>query len=126
MTTATALVPSEGICLDRHSNLFIVDIGSVWDDSPSSQRRAFVDVGAAVKFIAGREARLSAFLSPPGQSSDSAVYGVVGEVLESTVSETYMLNFANAPHLAIKLNPSQHAGEYEGFRRIYPAFANAD
>lgn len=120
MESNTLAFPTGGICLDACQHLFLVDIGGIAREPAVRERRAFVDLGEAVKFIGGRAARLSAFLSPLGISSEAAIYGLVEEALESSVSRTHLLRFSNSPSLMVKLTPSTHRGQFETFRRIYP------
>lgn len=122
MDTYKFPVPEDGHCLDGHENLFIVDVGGLTSvDTSAQQRRAFVDLGAAVQFIGGRAAPLFAYLAPPQRRAGSAVYGVVEEVFKSTYSDTYLVRFSGAPWGVVKLNPSTNKGPNEGFERIYPA-----
>lgn len=116
---------TEGIDLDDCQHLFFVDVRGPFKPSAKRQRRAFVDLRAAVKFIGGRAATISAFISPLNESSDAAMYGLVQEAFESTRSQTYMLRFAGAPSVFLGCTPSTHRGEFEPFERIFPA-AGAD
>lgn len=120
MQNTSMNVPVEGIKLDKTSHLFLVDLGGPFGTPLEAERRAFVDLSAAVRFIDGRLAKLSAFMSPLGISADAAVYGLVEEAFESTVSKTYILRFANAPSMVLKCHSSNHDGEFEPFKRIYP------
>lgn len=117
--------PTEGIRLDAVHHLFLVDLGGVLLNTNSPERRAFIDVGSAVRFIAGRAAKISAFLAPIGVSSDAATYGVVEEVFESSVSSSFLLRFSNAPSVVVGCVPSTHRGAFEPYRRVYPT-AGAD
>ena len=121
MDTNKFPVPEDGLCLDGHENLFIVDLGgSTSVDASAQQRRAFPDLGAAVQFIGGRAARLFAYLAPPRWRAESVVYGVIEEVFKSTYSDTYLVRFNGAPWGVVKVNPSTNKGPNEGFERIYP------
>lgn len=121
MNVDSIAFPAEGIRLDAIHHLFLVDLGGVLQSADCPERRAFIDLGAAVRFIAGRAAKLSAFLAPIGISSDAATYGVVEEVFESSVSRSFLLRFSNAPSVVVGCTPSTHKGAFEPYRRVYPA-----
>ncbi|MGN6826410.1 hypothetical protein [Paucibacter sp. M5-1] len=125
MDTLQSSMPEEGIDLDHHHHLFLVDIRGLFKPSQKPQRRAFVDLQAAIRFIDGRAATLSAFLSPLNQSADAAMYGLVEEAFESTMSKTYMLRFSGTPSVVLTCTPSTHDGAFEPYRRVYPT-AGAD
>ena len=116
-------VPLDGICLDGYGNLFIIDVGGLLLIETERQRRVFVDIGAAVEFAGDQDVWLFAFLARPGRSAESAVYGVVEEVFKSTSSDTYLVHFSGAPWAAVKFSSSSstNSGQYEAFKRIYPA-----
>jgi len=123
MSAEAMTIPSGGIDLSNSHHLYVVDMGTNMQRPQRAQRperRAFVDVGAAVDFIDGRAARLSALLAPLGESAEAAVFGLVEEVFQSTQSRTFLLRFSNSPSLVIKCKPSSASGEFEPFRRIYP------
>lgn len=120
MSVVSTGFPAEGIRLDAIHHLFLVDLGGVFQGAESPERRAFVDLGAAVRFIGGRAAKLSAFLAPIGASADAATYGVVEEVFESSISDSFLLCFSNAPSIVVGFAPSTHKGAFEPYRRVYP------
>lgn len=113
-------LPVEGVNLATDS-LFVVDINV--DRLPDSQpeRRAFTDIEAAVAFVDGRRALLSAFLSPLGQGSDAMLYGLVLEASKSETSQAIELRFATAPNITLRCGATNTKAEFECFRRIYPA-----
>ena len=120
MDAQTMAMPAGGICLDDGQTLFLVDIGGLMRPTEKSQRRAFVDLSEAVAFIDGRTAKLSALLSPLGASSDAATFGLIEEVFESNVCDSYMVKFSNAPSLLVKVGGSVHERKFEPFRRVFP------
>ena len=117
MTSSPIAVPETGIPLNANRHLFLVDV-EVEPGVP--ERRAFLDLGAAVTFIGKRESRISSFISPLGPSTDAVFFATVEEVFESRLSKTYLLRFADAPSLIMKCPPESPNGEFEPFNRIYP------
>ncbi|RYH20797.1 MAG: hypothetical protein EON54_26040 [Alcaligenaceae bacterium] len=117
MTSSTVSIPEAGIPLLPNRHLFLVDVEVEPD---VHERRAFMDLGAAINFIGKRESRISAFMSPVGLSTDAMLFATVEEAYQSRLSRTYLLRFAHAPSLVLKLPPESPNGEFEPFHRVYP------
>jgi hypothetical protein len=124
MNTSPSRVPEEGIRIDPHQHLFLVDVEHPDGEHHDHERRAFLDLGAAVDFIGKRDARLCAYVSAVGLATEGMFFAAVTEAFESRRSKTYLLRFASSPSLLLKSPSSSAESEFEPFQRIYPCLGS--
>jgi len=117
-------MPKGGISLDPATHLFIVDIDETVGDRVDTVRRAFLDFGEALAFAGKKPSRISAFFSPIGHSTDSVMFGTVQKAFASRTSNSYSVQFANAPTLLVRIDGKPTEAGLEPCLLVYPPFGN--